>query len=142
MRVGDILRRKGDKVVVIRSDETVQSLLVLLKTHGIGAVVVSDDGSSVNGIISERDVVRRLADGGAGVLESPVAALMTREVKTCVEDDDVEALANDMTQMRIRHLPVIEDGRLVAIVSIGDIVKTHIDDLKAERDQLVEYVQT
>jgi CBS domain-containing protein len=141
MRISDVVRRKGDVVVTVRPDETVERLLALLDEHGIGAVVVSEDGATVAGIVSERDVVRHLHSDGAGVLQAPISTIMTSEVKTCGLDQGVEELARTMTDLRIRHVPVLVDGRLTAIVSIGDIVKHRIDELQAERDQLVGYIQ-
>lgn len=141
MRISDVIRRKGDEVVTLRSDATVQRLLEVLKEHHIGAVVVSDDGSTVSGIVSERDVVRHLHTDGVAVLEQTVAVIMTREVHTCAPDDDIEDLAQVMTDRRFRHIPVVSDGALVAIVSIGDVVKGRIDELKTERDHLVGYIQ-
>jgi CBS domain-containing protein len=141
MRISDVIRRKGALVVTVRSDASVQRLLEVLEEHRIGAVVVSDDGSTVSGIVSERDVVRHLHTVGAGVLEQTVATIMTSEVHTCTPEDDIEDLARTMTDRRIRHVPVVVDGRLKAIVSIGDVVKWRIDELKTERDQLVGYIQ-
>jgi CBS domain-containing protein len=141
MRISDVIRRKGDKVVTIRPDETVQRLLEILELHHIGAVVVSEDGSAVSGIVSERDVVRHLHTDGAGVLEKPVAMIMTSDVQTCTPEDGIEDLAVVMTERRFRHVPVVVDGALVAIVSIGDIVKWRIDELQTERDHLVGYIQ-
>lgn len=141
MRISDVIRRKGDKVVTIRSDETVQRLLEVLEQHHIGAVVVSDDGSTVSGIVSERDVVRHLRADGTGVLGQAVAAIMTSDVQTCTPEDGIEDLARVMTERRFRHVPVVVDGHLVAIVSIGDIVKWRIDELQTERDHLVGYIQ-
>jgi CBS domain-containing protein len=141
MRISDVIRRKGDLVVTVRTDATVQRLLEVLEEHRIGAVVVSDDGSTVSGIVSERDVVRHLHSAGVGVLERSVASIMTSEVHTCTPEDDIEDLARTMTDRRIRHVPVVVDGQLKAIVSIGDIVKWRIDDLQTERDQLVGYIQ-
>jgi CBS domain-containing protein len=141
MRISDVIRRKGDKVVTVRSDETVERLLEILEQHHIGAVVVSDDGSSVSGIVSERDVVRHLRSDGPGVLGQPVSTIMTSEVQTCSPDDGIEDLARVMTDRRFRHVPVVVDGALVAIVSIGDIVKWRIDELQTERDHLVGYIQ-
>jgi len=135
------VRRKGDQVVTIGSEETVERLLDLLAEHRIGALVVSDDGATVHGIVSERDVVRHLQRDGAAVLLAPVASIMTADVKTCDLDVPIEELARTMTEMRIRHVPVVADGRLHAIVSIGDIVKHRIDELQSERDQLVGYIQ-
>jgi CBS domain-containing protein len=141
MRISDVVRRKGDKVVTVRPDETVERLLALLEEHRIGAVVVSEDGETVAGIVSERDVVRHLHRDGAAVLQAAIADIMTSDVQTCGPEQGVEELARTMTDLRIRHVPVVVDGRLTAIVSIGDIVKHRIDELQSERDQLVGYIQ-
>ena len=141
MRISDVIRRKGDEVVTLRSDATVRQLLETLEQHHIGAVVVSDDGAAVSGIVSERDVVRHLHTEGVGVLSETVAMIMTSDVHTCTPEDSIEDLAEVMTERRFRHIPVVADGRLVAIVSIGDIVKGRIDELKTERDHLVGYIQ-
>ena len=141
MRISDVVRRKGDKVVTVRPDETVERLLALLEEHRIGALVVSEDGTTVSGIVSERDVVRHLHRDGAAVLLAPISTIMTSDVQTCGPEMGIEELARTMTEMRIRHVPVVVDGRLSAIVSIGDIVKHRIDELQAERDQLVGYIQ-
>lgn len=141
MRISDILRRKGGAVVTIRSDATVADLLDLLNEHRIGAVVVSDDDGVVAGIVSERDIVghlhQHLNDPGA----AHVRDLMTGDPVTCTPEDDVEQLARTMTERRFRHLPVLVDGKLAGIVSIGDVVKQRLDQLQDERDQLVSYVQ-
>ena len=136
-----MIRRKGDEVVTLRSDATVRRLLEVLEQHHIGAVVVSDDGSVVSGIVSERDVVRHLHLDGVGILDATVATIMTSEVYTCSPSDSIEDLALVMTQRRFRHIPVVADEQLVAIVSIGDIVKGRIDELQTERDHLVGYIQ-
>jgi CBS domain-containing protein len=141
MRISDVIRRKGGKVVTVRSDATVQRLLEILEENRIGAAVVSNDGSTVSGIVSERDVVRHLHSAGAGVLEQTVATIMTNEVQICTPDDHIDDLARTMTNLRIRHIPVVVDDKLVAIVSIGDVVKSRIDELQTERDQLVGYIQ-
>jgi CBS domain-containing protein len=141
MRISDVVRRKGDEVVTIRSEDTVEGLLDLLDRHNIGAVVVSDDGETVNGIVSERDIVRHLQRDGAAVLLAPVGSIMTADVKTCGPDVQIDELARTMTDLRIRHVPVVVEGKLHAIVSIGDIVKQRIDELQTERDQLVGYIQ-
>ena len=141
MRISDVVRRKGDEVVTIRSEDTVEGLLDLLDRHNIGAVVVSDDGETVNGIVSERDIVRHLQRDGAAVLLAPVGSIMTADVKTCGPDVQIDELARTMTDLRVRHVPVVVDGKLRAIVSIGDIVKQRIDELQTERDQLVGYIQ-
>lgn len=141
MRISDVIRRKGDLVVTVSSDTTVLRLLEILDEHNIGALVVSDDGSTVTGIVSERDVVRHLRTTGAGVLDQTVATIMTSDVHTCAPEDATEDLARTMTDRRIRHVPVVTDGKLVAIVSIGDIVKWRIAELQTERDHLVDYIQ-
>ena len=140
MRVSEVLRRKGATVITITPDRDVRELLGLLAEHGIGAVVVSEDGAGVAGIVSERDVVRRLHLDGNEVLAGPVAAIMTTDVETCSPPDELEQLMAVMTEHRIRHLPVLEDGRLVGLVSIGDVVKHRIYEVQAERDQLSDYI--
>lgn len=137
MRVSDIIRIKGNEVICLPPSATVQELLDLLAEKNIGAVIIQD-GEAVAGIVSERDVVRgaRTAYDPA----APVRDLMTRKVVTCEPADDVEELAQAMTARRIRHVPVIDEGELVAIVSIGDVVKARLSALQAERDQLRDYV--
>ena len=142
MRISNVIRRKGDLVLTVRSSDTVEHLIAVLDEHRIGAVVVSDDdGATVAGIVSERDVVYRLHRDGADVLNQRVSQIMSTDVVTCTPDDGIEDLARTMTERRVRHIPVVVDGRLRAIVSIGDIVKHRIDELQAERDQLVGYIQ-
>ena len=142
MRISDVIRRKGGDVITVRADASVTELLTLLAEHRIGAVVVSDDGTSVHGIVSERDIVRHLHTDGAALLDAPVSRIMTAEVHTCTPDDSLDDLETAMTERRFRHVPVVVDGALVAIVSIGDVVKNRIDDLQAERDQLRTYIQS
>lgn len=139
MRIGEILARKsGPDVVTIAPDRSVRALLAVLAEHNIGACVVSADGSSVDGIVSERDVVRHLAEPDA--LDRPVAAIMTSRVATCDEDAMVEDLMGLMTNRRIRHVPVVRGRAVIGVVSIGDLVKYRIDELTFERDQLEMYV--
>ncbi|RAY13936.1 histidine kinase [Actinomadura craniellae] len=140
MRISDILRNKGNTVATVRPDSTVRDLLATLAEHNIGAVVVSPDGAVIAGIASERDVVRRLHERGAGLLDSPVSEIMTVEVRTGGLDDKVDGLRRTMTEHRIRHLPILADGRLAGIVSIGDVVKSAIDELETEREHLVGYL--
>ena len=140
MRISDVLSSKpGDQVVTIPPDATVRDLLGLLAQHNIGAVVVSGDGQTVDGIVSERDVVRRLHEDEA-VLDGAVSAIMTREVATTEPHTAVDDLRVLMTERRIRHVPVVVDGALVGIISIGDVVKSSLDQLQFERDQLDSYV--
>ncbi|MBF6167855.1 CBS domain-containing protein [Streptomyces gardneri] len=141
MRISEILRRKGSDVATVAPDTTVRRLLATLAERNIGAVVVSPDGDAIAGIVSERDVVRSLHARGAALLDTPVSAIMTSEVRTCTPDDRVDGLRRTMTEHRIRHLPVVHEGRLVGIVSIGDVVKSAISELATEREHLVEYLQ-
>ncbi|MEU7632552.1 CBS domain-containing protein [Nocardia sp. NPDC049220] len=141
MRISEILRRKGSDVATVATDTTVRTLLAALAEHNIGAVVVSPDGNTIAGIVSERDVVRSLHARGAGLLDTPVSEIMTSDVRTCALDDTVDGLRSIMTEHRIRHLPVVHEGRLVGIVSIGDVVKSAISELATERQHLVEYLQ-
>jgi CBS domain-containing protein len=138
--ISDVIRSKGDLVVTIAPDQTVRTLIDLLDQHRIGALVVSTNGRTIEGIVSERDVVRRLHRDGADVLEQTVADIMTADVRTCTPEDNLEHTAAIMTEARVRHLPVVTDGALVAIISIGDVVKHRIDELQVERDQLVDYI--
>jgi CBS domain-containing protein len=140
MRISEILRRKGGEVATIEPDANVRTLLALLAERNIGAVVVSTDGRTIEGIASERDVVRRLHDRGAGLLDEPVSSIMTATVRTCEPGDNVEDLRATMTEHRIRHVPVVRDGELAGIVSIGDVVKSAIAELETEREQLVDYI--
>ena len=143
MKISDVLRKKGSEVITIQPDETVAGLLGLLAEHRIGAVVVSTDGTSVDGIVSERDIVRHLHSTGTSVLEAPVSQIMTSEVTTGSADDNIADLAGTMTEMRVRHVPIVDaDGKLVAIVSIGDIVKHRLSELQSERDQLRDYISS
>ena len=141
MKVSDVLRSKGSEVITIKPDETISGLLALLAEHRIGAVVVSTDGSSVEGIVSERDIVRHLHSSGTSVLEARVSQIMTSEVTTGSADDNIADLAGTMTEQRVRHVPIVDrEGKLAAIVSIGDIVKHRLSELQSERDQLRDYI--
>jgi CBS domain-containing protein len=140
MRISDILTSKpSHEVVTIGPDASVRDLLGLLAQFNVGAVVVSADGQAVDGIVSERDVVRRLHDDES-VLDGAVSAIMTSDVRTCEPDTPVDDLRVVMTERRIRHVPVVTDGRLTGIISIGDVVKSSLDQLQFERDQLDSYV--
>ncbi|MEV6426713.1 CBS domain-containing protein [Nocardia sp. NPDC051463] len=141
MRIAEILRRKGTEVATVPPDTTVRNLLAALAEYNIGAVVVSPDGSRIAGIVSERDVVRSLHARGADLLDTQVSEIMTADVRTCAPDDLVDGLRSTMTEHRIRHLPVVHDGKLIGIVSIGDVVKSAISELANEREHLVEYLQ-
>ena len=142
MRTSEVLRTKGQDVVTVTGATPVSDLLALLAQHGIGAVVVSEDGRTPDGIVSERDVVRALAQRGASVLGEPVSAICSTEVSTVAPDTQVEALMRLMTEQRIRHVPVLVDGALHGIVSIGDVVKYRITELESERSALSDYIAT
>jgi CBS domain-containing protein len=141
MRISDLLSGKSGPVVTVSPEASVRDLLRLLAEHNIGALVVSNDGETVDGIVSERDVVRRLAGSeGDAVLDGAVSAIMTSDVQTCDPATPVDELRTLMTERRIRHVPVVADGKLTGIISIGDVVKSSIDQLQFERDQLDSYV--
>jgi len=139
MRIADVLRNKGAAVVTINSDATVQELLAGLAKQNIGAMVVVD-AEGVVGIVSERDVVRQLHAHGAAVLTRPVSKIMTSTVATCTKSDTVDAISVLMTENRVRHVPVLEGPKLIGIVSIGDVVKTRMEELEAEQQQLQSYI--
>lgn len=140
MRIGDVLKAKpSHKVVTIGPDAGVRELLARLAEHNVGALIVSSDGATIDGIVSERDVVRHLHSDGT-VINNTVRAIMTAVVQTAEQDTQVDELMKTMTERRIRHVPVVEGDRLVGIISIGDVVKHRIDQLEFERDQLDSYV--
>ena len=140
MKIAEVLNAKPEGgVVTIAPEAGVRELLAALAEHNVGAVVVSADGESVAGIVSERDVVRHLHHDGT-VVNNTVRAIMTAVVETCDEDTQLDELMKTMTERRIRHVPVVQDGRLVGIISIGDVVKHRIGQLEFERDQLDSYV--
>jgi CBS domain-containing protein len=139
MRIADVLRNKGASVATITPETSVSGLLTELTVHNIGAmVVVSPDG--LVGIVSERDVVRALQKQGADLLTRPVSEIMTTLVATCTPTDSVDSLSALMTTNRVRHVPVMENGRLAGIVSIGDVVKTRMEELEAQQQQLEAYI--
>jgi CBS domain-containing protein len=140
MRISEVLQHKSTTdVVTIRPDATVRELVALLAEHNIGALIVSTDGTSVDGIVSERDVVRRLNEED-NVLDGSVSAIMTSGVETAEPDSTLEDLMKTMTDRRIRHVPVLSQGTLTGIISIGDVVKHRIGQLEFERDQLDNYL--
>jgi CBS domain-containing protein len=140
MRISDVLGAKAIKdVITISPDATVRELLGMLAQHNVGALIVSSDGSAVDGIVSERDVVRHLLDSD-DILDGAVSAIMTAEVQTTAPDTHLDDLRVLMTERRIRHVPVVTEGRLTGIISIGDVVKAAMDQLQFERDQLDSYV--
>ena len=139
MRISDVLKtKKTPDVVTIAPSAGVRELVAALSEHNIGALIVSADGTSMDGIVSERDVVRRMHSDGT-VIDNTVGAIMTEVVQTCSPEDDLDDVMRAMTEGRFRHIPVCEDDRLVGIVSIGDLVKHKMNQLQFERDQLDSY---
>jgi CBS domain-containing protein len=142
MIVDAILRAKGARVETARPEWTVLQAVQKLTEHGVGALVVSTDGRRIAGIISERDVMRQIASGGPTTLDKTVDAVMVRDVITCTRSDTVTQLMTVMTERRIRHLPVVENGNLVGIISIGDVVKRRIEESEYEAEALRQYIAT
>lgn len=140
MKVRDLIAAKGAAVATTRPDATIATALKRLKMEGVGALVVSDDGKAVAGILSERDIVRGLPDHGAELLDMRVEEVMTRSVKTCSLDSTVDELMGEMTRSRFRHMPVVADGELRGIVSIGDVVKNRLEELETETHVLRDYI--
>jgi len=139
MRIADVLRNKGASVATITPETSVSGLLTELTVHNIGAMVVmSPDG--LVGIVSERDVVRKLHELGAEILRRPVSEIMTTLVATCTPSDSVDSLSALMTKNRVRHVPVMDNGRLAGIVSIGDLVKNRLDEVEFEAQSLRSFI--
>ena len=139
MTVADILRAKGSNVITVSPTATILTLVHLLKLKRIGALIVSRDGKTIDGIVSERDVAWGLAEHGADLLNLQVADLMTKSVLTCSPDDTTASIARIMTERRLRHLPVETRGELVGVISIGDVVKHRLDEMQVEADILRDY---
>jgi len=140
MNVNAILKSKGREVVTVPPDTSVAALAQRLRAEGIGAVVVSEDGATISGIVSERDIVRGLAEHGPAVLQRKAADIMHSDVITSHGEEDIEAVMAKMTRHRIRHLPVVETGRLCGIISIGDVVKHRLDELESETQAMRHYI--
>ncbi|MBI2718793.1 MAG: CBS domain-containing protein [Rhizobiales bacterium] len=140
MSIQSILSRKGSKVVTLAADVKVGVAAHRLRLDGIGAVVVTGAGGALEGVLSERDIVHGLTEHGAAVTDLPVSALMTRHVVTCRPDASVRDVMRLMTQHRIRHVPVVDNGILRGIVSIGDVVKSRLEDMEMETNVLHDYV--
>ena len=140
MHVAAVLKRKGDRIVSAAPGDSVAAVTRLLTEHRIGAVLVMDDDGQPVGILSERDVVRAVARDGADALDRPAADLMTRELITGTPTDTVADMMAVMTQRRIRHVPIVESGQVIGVISIGDVVKARIDDAELEVESLRGYV--
>ncbi|MBT3399142.1 MAG: CBS domain-containing protein, partial [Rhodospirillaceae bacterium] len=136
------LRNKGNAIETARPDMSVSEACTLLTELGIGSLVVSTDGRQVEGIISERDVIRHLARVGADILDLRISEIMIRDVVTCTSEDNIAHLMETMTEHRIRHLPVVQDGTLIGLVSIGDVVKHRIRETEQEAEALKAYIAT
>ena len=139
MKVADILSVKGNKAMTVRPTDTIVTLAHRLKLERVGAMIVSTDGKSIDGIISERDVAHGLAAHGAELSDLLVSDLMTREVVACSPSDSISEIARIMTQRRVRHLPVQEKGVLVGVVSVGDVVKHRLDEMEMEVNVMRDY---
>jgi len=140
MQVSDILRRKGTAVTTIATSATVGTALASLHDAGIGALVVSNDGESIEGILSERDIVRAMHRVGSVVVEQPVERIMTADVVTCRPSDQIDWMMSTMTENRFRHVPVLVDGKLSGLVSIGDVVAARVSELENTAAALEEYI--
>jgi CBS domain-containing protein len=140
MRISDVLQTKGSSVTTLEASTTVRELVEVLAERGIGAVIVSSDGRSPAGMVSERDVVRQLRSRADDLLEQTLDRIMTTNVVVCEPADKIDSVLQLMTERRIRHVPVVDEGVVVGIVSIGDLVKSRIDELRQERDQLTNYI--
>jgi CBS domain-containing protein len=142
MHVKDVLARKGAAVATVTPDSLIGDVVAALAEHHVGALVVTADGQRIDGIVSERDVVRALHSRGGALLSTRVQEIMTTNVHTCGLGDEIRSLARTMTDNRFRHMPVEVDGVLAGIVTIGDVVKGRLDELETEHDQLVDYISS
>jgi CBS domain-containing protein len=141
-KVSDVLRHKGDRVVTVMPQQTVAAAIQLLTKNRIGATPVVDEQGRVVGIVSERDIIRGLSENAGALLALPVDELMTREVKTCLPDDRLVDLMQVMTLQRVRHLPVVHNGALCGIVSIGDVVKQRLEEVQSDVEDLHRYIRS
>jgi CBS domain-containing protein len=140
MNVDAILRAKGDTVTLVTPQAPIAEAVAVLRREGIGALVVSRDGATVDGILSERDIIHGLARMGPPLLDAKVEQLMTRRVFTCTPRDSIADLMAEMTKRRIRHIPVVQDGELAGIISIGDVVKARLDEMEYETSSLRSFI--
>ena len=142
MNVATILSEKGRKVITARRDHTLFEVANLLSDNKIGSVLIVDEEEAVIGIVSERDIVRQIATAGAGVLNQSIETCMTSNVISCQESDTIDQIMSEMTKRRFRHMPVVEDKKLVGIISIGDVVKLRIAEAEMEADAMRHYIAT
>ena len=142
MIVSQILKSKGSQVHTVSKKTSIIEVACLLASKRIGVTVIVDQNRSVEGIISERDIVRGLSKYGAKVLDMPVEDLMTKNVITRGVESQIDDLRREMTKSRIRHLPILDNGKLVGLISIGDVVKNRVEELQAEGDMLRKYIET
>jgi CBS domain-containing protein len=142
MTVKSILAEKGTEVLTIGKDTTVSDAVSLLAKHRIGALVVADSSGTIRGIISERDIIRHIAEDGVDALNQKVATVMTANVKVCTESHTVNDVMEIMTRGRFRHMPVERDGKLIGVISIGDVVKRRIQETEREAEQIKQYIAT
>ncbi|MGB8816297.1 MAG: CBS domain-containing protein [Rhizobiaceae bacterium] len=140
--VKSILAEKGTEVLTVGKDTTVEEAVALLAKHRIGALVVADQSGTIRGIISERDVIRHIAEDGVGALEQKVATVMTANVKVCTESHTINEVMEIMTRGRFRHMPVEREGKLVGVISIGDVVKRKIEETEREAEEIRTYIAT
>ncbi len=140
MLVATILEAKGTSVATVTREVTVGTVVAELVRHRVGALIVSPGDGTIEGIVSERDVVWHLSEVRTDLLEQPVTSIMSSSVRVCAPTDDVQSIMNLMTEQRIRHVPVVENGRLIGIVSIGDVVKSRMGELEKDRNELMEYI--
>ncbi|NQV44252.1 MAG: CBS domain-containing protein [Rhodospirillales bacterium] len=142
MHVERILALKGNEVISVRLDDTIGRAAGLMSDNRIGAVLVRDDEGFVEGVLSERDIVRGVARIGARCMDTSVVDLMTREVIYCQPEDDIDTIMSVMTEHRVRHLPVMRDGHLLGIISIGDVVKFRMEEIEFEAAAMRKYIAT
>jgi CBS domain-containing protein len=140
MSISQLLAHKGSDVITIRPEATIADAVALMKEKQIGALVVSSDGSKIAGILSERDIVRALDSNGPGLLKDTVGAIMTRLVVTCRPGSSLDDIMELMTNGRFRHVPIVDDGRLAGIISIGDAVKAKLEELQGQTESLRQYI--
>jgi len=142
MNVKAILAAKGGEIVCIEPTADLAAAAQLLSANRIGAVLIQGAGGHIAGILSERDIVRALSEHGAAALSLPVGQVMTREVAICAEDESIASIMERMTAGKFRHMPVVTKGKLIGLVSIGDVVKQRVEEIEHESDALRDYIRT